>query len=206
MKQRSNRKSKKKQKKASIGKEYIFICYFFVMIFVGMIGYMVYFHFNLSREFQNSAYNTRAKSAVEKVIRGEIRASGGEVLAETKVDSDGTETRKYPYDDLFAHVVGYTYQGGTGLESSQNYNLLTSDSFILDQIKWEFQDLKKKGDNIITTLDVDVQKALSSAIGDYKGAAVAIEAAAIMMADNSLFMSFYLIIKSLLLSNEESFA
>ena len=176
MKQRSNRKSKKKQKKASIGKEYIFICYFFVMIFVGMIGYMVYFHFNLSREFQNSAYNTRAKSAVEKVIRGEIRASGGEVLAETKVDSDGTETRKYPYDDLFAHVVGYTYQSGTGLESSQNYNLLTSDSFILDQIKWEFQDLKKKGDNIITTLDVDVQKALSSAIGDYKGAAVAIEA------------------------------
>ena len=93
MKQRSNKKSKKKQKKVSIGKEYIFICYFFVMIFVGMIGYMVYFHFNLSREFQNSAYNTRAKSAAEKVIRGEILAADGEVLAETKVDSDGTEIR-----------------------------------------------------------------------------------------------------------------
>lgn len=146
------------------------------MIFVGMIAYMVYFHFNLSREFQNSAYNTRAKSAAEKVIRGEIRAADGEVLAETKVSSDGTETRSYPYDDLFAHVIGYTYQGGTGLESSQNYNLLTSDSFILDQIKWEFQDEKKRGDNIITTLDVDVQKALSNAIGDHKGAGVVIEA------------------------------
>ena len=176
MKQRSNKKSKKKQKKVLIGKEYIFICYFFVMSFVGMIGYMVYFHFNLSREFQNSAYNTRAKSAAEKVIRGEILAADGEVLAETKVDSDGTETRVYPYDDLFAHVVGYTYQGGTGLESSQNYNLLTSDAFILDQIKWEFQDVKKKGDNVVTTLDVDVQKALSSAIGDHKGAGVVIEA------------------------------
>ena len=40
--------------------------------------------------------------------------------------------------------------------------------------------------------------------GAFCAAAVAIEAAAIMMADNSLFMSFYLIIKSLLLSNEES--
>lgn len=176
MKQRSSKKSKKKQKKALIGKEYTFICYFFVMIFVGMIAYMVYFQFDRSREFQNSSYNTRAKSAAEKVLRGEIRAADGEVLAETKVSSDGTETRRYPYDELFAHVVGYVYQGGTGLESSQNFNLLTSDSFVLDQIRWEFQDEKKRGDNIITTLDVDVQKALSDAIGDHKGAAVAIEA------------------------------
>ena len=145
------------------------------MIFVGMIAYMVYFHFNMSREFQNSPYNTRAKSAAEKVIRGEIRAAGGEVLAETKVSSKGTETREYPYDHLFSHVVGYTTQGGSGLESSQNYNLLTSDSFILDQVKREFQDKKKLGDTVVTTLDVGLQKALSKAIGDHKGAAVAID-------------------------------
>ena len=145
------------------------------MIFVGMIGYMVYFHFNLSREFQNSSYNTRAKTAAEKVIRGEIRAADGEVLAETKVSSKGTETRTYPYDNLFSHVVGYTSQGGSGLESSQGYNLLTSDSFILDQIKREFQDKKKLGDTIVTTLDVSLQKALSKAIGSHKGAAVAID-------------------------------
>ncbi len=171
-----NKKSKKKQKRASIGKEYIFICYFFVMIFVGMIAYMVYFHFNLSREFQNSSYNTRAKAAAEKVVRGEILASGGEILAETKVSSSGEETREYPYGSLFAHVVGYTDQGATGLESSQNYNLLTSDSFILEQIQKEFQDEKKQGDNVITTLDVDLQKALSDAIGSYKGAGVVMEA------------------------------
>lgn len=136
---------------------------------------MVYFHFNLSREFQNSAYNTRAKSAAETVIRGSILSSEGDVLAETKVSSDGDETRSYPYDDLFAHVVGYTAHGGSGLESTQNYNLLTSDSFVLDQVKREFQDKKKLGDNVVTTLDVDVQKALYNAIGDHKGAAVAIE-------------------------------
>ena len=146
------------------------------MLFVGMIGYMVYFHFNLSREFQNSSYNTRAKNAAEKVQRGEILSANKEILAETKTSSDGTETRSYPYGSLFSHVVGYTAKGGSGLESSQNFNLLTSDSFILDQVRREFEDKKKIGDKVVTTLDVDLQKALSDSIGSHKGAGVVIEA------------------------------
>lgn len=137
---------------------------------------MVYFHFDLSREFQNSSYNTRAKHAAEKVLRGEILASGNEILAETKTAADGTETRSYPYGSLFSHVVGYTAKGGSGLEASQSFNLLTSDSFILDQVRREFEDKKKIGDKIVTTLDVDLQKALSESIGSHKGAGVVIEA------------------------------
>ena len=137
---------------------------------------MVYFHFNLSREFQNSSYNTRAKNAAEKVQRGEILSANKEILAETKTSSDGTETRSYPYGSLFSHVVGYTAKGGSGLESSQNFNLLTSDSFILDQVRREFEDKKKIGDKVVTTLDVDLQKALSDSIGSHKGAGVVIEA------------------------------
>lgn len=144
-------------------------------IFVAMIGYMVYFQFCRANDFQNSVYNTRVNTAEEKVIRGPILAAGGEALAETKVDKKGNETRYYPYGRVFSHVVGYTSQGKTGLESSENFSLLNSNAFILEQVRNEFQDAKNMGDSVVTTLDVNLQKAAYEALGNNDGAIVALE-------------------------------
>lgn len=145
------------------------------MIFVAMIGYMVYFQFIRSNDFQNDVHNTRVNTAEEKVIRGPILAAGGEALAETKLDRKGNETREYPYGRMFSHVVGYTSQGKTGLESSENFSLLNSNAFVLEQIKNEFQDAKNMGDSVVTTLDVGLQKAAYEALGKNDGAIVALE-------------------------------
>ncbi len=145
------------------------------MIFVAMIGYMVYFQFCRANDFQNGVHNTRVNTAEEKVVRGPILAAGGEILAETKVDRKGNETRNYPYGRMFAHVVGYTSQGKTGLESSENFSLLNSNAFILEQVKNEFQDAKNMGDSVVTTLDVRLQKAAYEALGKNNGAIVALE-------------------------------
>ena len=137
---------------------------------------MFYFHFNLSRDFQNSSYNNRSDTASEKVIRGNILSADGEILAESTVSEDGTETRNYPLGRIFSHVIGFTSHGGSGLEKNQNYNLLTSDSFVVDQVKREFSGEKKQGDTVVTTLDSTLQKIAYNALGDHKGAVVVMDA------------------------------
>lgn len=109
------------------------------------------------------------------MVRGSILAAGGEVLAETQVDWDGTEYRSYPYGALFSHVVGYDSHGKYGLESEANFQLLSSHDFFLEQMKNQFKGLKNRGDSVLTSLDVKLQTAAYYALGDNKGAVVAME-------------------------------
>ena len=141
-----------------------------------MMGYIVYFNAIKSKEIINSPYNVRLDSMTDRVVRGKILDSKGEVLAETKVAEDGSEKRNYPYGDLYAHVIGYDSMGKSGLESTENFNLLTSHAFFLEQIKKTVKEEKNIGDNVITTLDTELQKAAYDALGRYKGAVIVMEA------------------------------
>lgn len=151
------------------------ITYIFVAIFIGMIGYLVYFNLFKSKDIINSPYNVRLDSLAERVVRGKILDRNGEVLSETKVDENGKETRVYPYQNLFAHVVGYDAKGKAGIESSANFELLTSNAFFLEKLMKEFREEKNIGDNVITTLDLSVQQAAYDALGKYKGAVVVMQ-------------------------------
>ena len=126
----------------------------------------------------NSPYNQRQDAFAKNVVRGSITDRNGNVLAETQVADDGTETRYYPYGSLFSHVVGYSDDqlGRTGLESVENFELLTSNAFFIEKIQNEFEGSKNQGDTVITTLDADLQQAASDALGSYKGAVVIMEA------------------------------
>lgn len=123
-----------------------------------------------SDSFINSSYNPRLDSMSKTVVRGEILSSGGDVLAKTQTDADGNETRVYPYGRIFAHVVGYSSNGKSGIESVENFALLRSHTFFLEQIVNDLKDEKNIGDRVFTTLDVDVQAAAYEALGSYDGA------------------------------------
>lgn len=151
------------------------VSYFFVAIFVSLIGYLVYFNTVLKDDILSSSYNRRQNQAAEFVIRGDIESLDGELLAYTKVDDAGNETRIYPYEDLFAHAVGYVNNGKGGLESIANYHLLTSHAFILERIHNEFLEKKNEGDTVVATLDYTLQKTAYKALGNYDGAIVVIE-------------------------------
>ena len=126
----------------------------------------------------NSPYNQRQDAFAESVIRGDIVDRSGNVLATTDVAEDGTETRSYPYGNVFAHVIGYSDPelGNTGLESVENFELLTSNAFFLEKLQNEFSDSKNRGDTVVTTLDADLQQASYDALGDNRGAVVVMEA------------------------------
>lgn len=151
------------------------ITYVFLSLFICLMGYMVYFQVVRSEDFINSPYNKRQDSFAARIIRGEIRSADGKVLAQTNRDEAGNETRYYPYGNLYAHVVGFSSNGKSGLESSMNFNLLRSHSFILERMVNEIKGEKSVGDNVITTLDSRLQEAAYNALGGYNGGIIVME-------------------------------
>lgn len=152
------------------------ITYLFTGLFVLLIGYFVYFNAVLSPEVINNPYNSRQDTFANRVIRGNILSSDGTILAKTETGEDGTETRSYPQGNMFAHVVGYSTRGRTGVESLANFNLLTSNAFFGEQIAKELREEKNIGDNVVTTLNFELQKTAYNALGSHRGAVVVLEA------------------------------
>lgn len=174
---KAHKKAGKQLKKArrDRNKEFGFVTYSFVILFLCLLGYLVYFNIVRADDVIRSPYNARQDSYAKHVVRGKIYDKDKNILAETKVAADGSETREYPYGSLYAHAVGYNLYGKSGLESRANYDLLTSHAFFLDKIKRDFQEQKQAGDSIVTTLDTKLQQAASDALGSRKGAVVLLQ-------------------------------
>lgn len=175
LKPEKQKEQKGKREKSRKNHELAVITYLFIGLFALMTGYFIYFDAVLSPDVINNPYNARLDAFAERTIRGSILSSDGTVLAETKTASDGTQTRNYPYANLFAHVVGYSTRGNTGLEQLANYYLLTSSISPAEQLKNQVKDEKSPGDNVVTTLDLDLQRTAYDALGKYRGAAVVLE-------------------------------
>lgn len=168
-------KNARRKNKKPKNQEMLYVAYLFVGIFVCMIGYFVYFQTAVSSNVITSPYNKRQDTFADRVVRGNIETSDAVVIAKTDVSEDGTETRIYPYRELFAHVVGYASHGKSGVELLANYQLLSSDAYFLERFANEVQENKNIGDTVVTTLNYDLQKTAYDALGDYRGAVVAIE-------------------------------
>lgn len=138
---------------------------------------MIYFQVLRSEDFINSPYNRRQDSFAEHVTRGEILSADGKVLARTVTDSEGNDTREYPYGNMYAHVVGFSTHGKSGIESSMNFNLLRSHAFIGSRVINELKDEKNPGDSVVTTLDSTLQETAYRALGSYDGAVIVMEPA-----------------------------
>lgn len=165
----------KKSKKQTKNKEFAVIAYLFLGMFLCLMLYMVYFQVFKSEDFINSPYNTRQDTFSSYVVRGEIQSADGKVLAETITDDSGNETRNYPYGDMYAHVVGFSTNGKSGIESTMNFNLLRSHSFIVERVINELKGEKNTGDNVVTTLESKLQETAYYALGNYNGAVIVME-------------------------------
>lgn len=152
------------------------ITYVLSGLFLGLSVYFAYFlQFKSEIVINNPYNNARMDSFADRIVRGKIKSSDGTVLAETLTDEAGSETRSYPYGSLFAHAVGYSAQGKTGLESQANFYLWRSHVNLIEQTVNELTGAKNLGDNVITTLDIRLQQVASDALGDRRGAVVVME-------------------------------
>ncbi len=165
---------KKENKKPDRNKSMYVVMSFFVLLFLGMIGYLCNFVNNHEQEMWNNSYNKRQEILASQNYRGSILAAGGEELAVTKVIGD-EEIRTYPYAEKFSHVVGFCTQGKTGIESQANFYLIQSNIPLNEKVQNDIAGIKNPGDNVYTTLHVPVQEAAYKALDNYKGAVIVTE-------------------------------
>lgn len=165
---------KKKEMKSS-NRQVIVITYIYMGLFILLLANFTYFLFVDSKTVMNNPYNKRQELLSQRIVRGKILAENGEVLAETRTNKKGIETRYYPYNELFCHAVGRFSKGKTGIESSQSFTMLASSGNPIGNVLNQLSGEKNVGDNIVTTLNVKLQKIAYDALGSHRGAVVVME-------------------------------
>ena len=147
----------------------------FVTLFAVLIIYLTYFTATSEQEMINNSYNSRQELLLSQNFRGTIYSRDGAVLAETVMDGTQNETRVYPYKNLFSHVVGYSTQGRMGVEALANYYLINTNISLSSKVANDMAGVKNPGDNVYTTLDVEIQEMADSLLGLYQGAVIVTE-------------------------------
>lgn len=110
--------------------------------------------------------------------RGPILVDGEEVALSVPTDGDLTYLRRYPLGPLYAHVTGYysLVYGASGIERAENEVLSGSDARLFvrrvgDLLTGE----TTEGGAVALTLDPGAQAAAAEALGDRRGAVVALD-------------------------------
>lgn len=162
-------------KKLHVNRQILVVAYVFAFLFIGMIGYLGYYVAVKSQEDIVSSYNPRKDLFKDKVIKGEIQTEDGKVIARSVNTTEDNYEREYPFANLFSHVAGYDIYGKSGIESSANYYMYSSNANILEKLVNDLKDEKNMGDTVVSTLRYDLQKTAYDALGNRKGAVVVME-------------------------------
>jgi len=154
----------KDNKKVSHNQEMSKVVICTMLIFLGMFVYIGYFMTAKAPDEVNNKENAHIALYEKNVDRGTIYdRTGKTVLAETK-----DHKRTYPYNGRYAHLVGAV--GGkyrSGMEERYSISLLTSSQSYMTQLVNELKGDKQKGNDLVLTVDNNVQEAAEKAISNY---------------------------------------
>ncbi len=173
MKMTKNKRTEGKPQKKN--REIMIVTWAFTLLFLCMAGYITHYAITHQQELINNSYNGRQQMLLAQNRRGKIYSADGEVLAQTVTDEEGNEKRQYPYQNLFSHVVGYASNGRMGVEAQANYYLINSNAPLSQKASLDVNGEKYPGDDVYTTLDVELQQIASTALGVYQGAVIVSE-------------------------------
>ena len=161
--------------KKQTNKEIRRMAYVMLALLFGVILYFTWFTLIGSRSVINNPNNSLLGKLAEKIERGNIYSADGKILAQNTKDGNGKTIRYYPYENVFAHVVGTSQINKSGIEQAADYDLVTSDIRPFQKIINDIRGIKCPGNDVITTLDSDLQETASAQLGYQEGAIVAIE-------------------------------
>ena len=150
----------------------------FVCAFVALLGYFTYSVTINGARWSENPYNTRLNNEKQRIVAGSILDRNGKVLAETPAGQKGERT--YPLGHHAAHVVGYDHDkfGRAGAEAVFYRKLLGMDRSLLERVLQALRLPEEKGDDVVLTLDADIQTAASKAFDNagLQGACVLLDA------------------------------
>lgn len=146
---------------------------FFAMFLVTII-YLSHFILIGSQDIINNTLNPRVRINKSNVKRGQILDVNGMVIAESIPDEEGF-VRVYNEDRVFAHVVGYVGRGHSGVEERYNFSLQNLSFEVTQRLKNIAIGSHLKGDNVVLTIDGELQKFVYNTLGNNTGSIVVME-------------------------------
>ncbi|MFT8313761.1 MAG: penicillin-binding transpeptidase domain-containing protein [Clostridium sp.] len=143
------------------------VLFVFLLLFVVVISYVAYFEIYVAPKIVNNTDNKRLWAKRNEVLRGTIYDRNKVALTKSSRVNTLTQNREYTGGAVFAHVLGYVNPnyGITGLEAKYDQYLMGANDLSISQYlqelianKGSMKPEDKKGDDLITTLDSNVQK------------------------------------------------
>jgi len=152
---------------------------FIVLLFALLVAFTSRWTVFEASSLRENRFNARRLLEQERIDRGRILAANGTVLARSVRGPEGVYQRTYPTGEEFAHAVGYSYidpdLGQTGIERFRNSPLNGQTGDNLQSVLDQLQGKKPQGDDVVTTLQPAAQREAISALGEHRGAVVALE-------------------------------
>ncbi len=145
------------------------------LTFFLILGFMVKLVVFEGDEISASPYNPRLNYIDNSVKRGNIKDSNNQIIAESVDIGDGTYSRRYPRARMAAHITGYSSLGKTGVEAAENFELQNVHNEVWQRINSVITGTEVQGNDVVLTVDMDIQSVAGELLGDKKGAVVVME-------------------------------
>ncbi len=150
----------------------VFFVYFTVLIM--LVTHILKFYLLDTFELINKTLNPRVFIVKEDIVKGSILDKNDEVLAYS--NDEERIYLNYPEYLSFAHILGFTTNGGLGLEANYSLLLQKLNNEFTDRLANVFSGEQLNGLNIKLTIDKEFQNYVYNELQKFeKGAIVAIE-------------------------------
>ncbi len=155
---------------ADIKKNIRRVFWLFFLLFAVLIVYLLKLVLYDGQKIVENTANPRNTLSEQEILRGEILDAKGNVLA-TNINGE----RNYPFGETFAHLVGYSNLGRSGVESKYNFMLQRLDLEVVQRFNHFFLDKPLQGNNLVLTVDSDLQQKIYKWLGKQRGSVVVLE-------------------------------
>jgi penicillin-binding protein A len=148
----------------------------FLLLFAVLVGFTSRWTVFEAEALRDNPNNRRVLFEEERIKRGVIKASDGQVLAANRALPGDRYARRYPTGELFAHPIGFTSldRGRTGIEDFYNDQLTGRRSDPIGALE-RLLGPRDVGDDLRTSLNGNAQEVAYEGLADRNGAVVALD-------------------------------
>ncbi len=149
-----------------------------LLMFVALFASSTIIQVFQADDLRSDGRNVRTLYASFATQRGDILVGEEKLATSTPVDDDFRFQRQYGDGPLYASATGYSVLFGEprGIEGALNTELSgTADSQFLSQLNGIITGQDPRGASVLLTVDPAVQRAAWDALGEQRGAVVAVE-------------------------------
>lgn len=146
----------------------------FLLLFIMLISYIMYIYVVNGEKIASSTFNNRLWFERNNTERGSILDRNKNILVKSNGVKNGKQSLNYVGGEAFSHALGYMddVYGLTGLQRIYDKELMGKIEGVFNPVNKKGI---KKGYDLVTTLDSELQKKANELLEGRKGAIVALD-------------------------------